>query len=443
MRRFSLIFLALSATAFPQTALSLREAAKMALEKHPSIEAALERVKAADQRIEAARSGWLPKVNYSESLFRSNNPVFVFSSLLTQRQFTEQNFAIGRLNRPDALNNFQSVVSVDQAVWDQRQTRLQVESAQLGKQMAGEDRRALEMRLIAGVIRAYSGVLMAQAAFEAAEMAERSAEADLEKASAIRTAGMSTDADVLSIKVHLAAVREQRIRRETDLRVSRMALNEALGLPLDTDQKLTTSLEVPQKTAASDLVSTALSQRPEIAQSKLAIRMAETQAQSSRASLWPQVSVRGVFEADRQQFVNKGGANWLVGASLRWNLFNGFADRARIREAEHAIVAAKATERQAQTGISLEVRRAEAELENTRQRILVAESAVEMAEESLRIMKNRYESGLATVTDLLRNETVLLDARTRRLLAIHDQRVAASLLQLAAGTLSGDSEVLD
>jgi outer membrane protein TolC len=46
------------------------------------------------------------------------------------------------------------------------------------------------------------------------------------------------------------------------------------------------------------------------------------------------------------------------------------------------------------------------------------------------------------VTDLLRTETALLDTRTRRLAAVHDQRVAAAQLELAAGTLSPDSEVL-
>ena len=35
---------------------------------------------------------------------------------------------------------------------------------------------------------------------------------DLQRAEAVRSAGMSTDADVLSIRVHLAAVTEQQIR---------------------------------------------------------------------------------------------------------------------------------------------------------------------------------------------------------------------------------------
>jgi len=42
---------------------------------------------------------------------------------------------------------------------------------------------------------------------------------------------MSTNADVLSIKVHLAAVREEQIRRKADLNVALSALDDALGLP--------------------------------------------------------------------------------------------------------------------------------------------------------------------------------------------------------------------
>ena len=54
---------------------------------------------------------------------------------------------------------------------------------------------------------------------------------------------------------------------------------------------------------------------------------------TAKAAQRPQVAVRGAFEADRQEFVRKGGANWLIAASLRWNLFDGSATRARIAEA--------------------------------------------------------------------------------------------------------------
>ena len=134
MKPLYLIF-ACSLSASAQTRLGLQEAVRLALEKHPAVEASAARMKAADARINQARSGHLPKVNYTESWTRSNNPVFVFSSLLTQHQFTEQNFAIGTLNRPDFLNNFQSLVTVDQMIYDARQTKSQIRSASLGRKI--------------------------------------------------------------------------------------------------------------------------------------------------------------------------------------------------------------------------------------------------------------------------------------------------------------------
>jgi len=77
-----------------QSPLSLRDAVRLALSQNKSIEAASAAGKAAEARIAEARGGNLPKVNYSESWTRSDNPVFVFSSLLTQRQFGEQNFQL-------------------------------------------------------------------------------------------------------------------------------------------------------------------------------------------------------------------------------------------------------------------------------------------------------------------------------------------------------------
>ena len=84
-----------------QDPISLKDAVHLSLNRNKAVEAADASRKAAESRIAEARSGNLPKVNYSESWTRSDNPVFVFSSLLTQHQFGEQNFQIGPLNRPD------------------------------------------------------------------------------------------------------------------------------------------------------------------------------------------------------------------------------------------------------------------------------------------------------------------------------------------------------
>lgn len=428
-----------------QDALSLKEAVHKALENNKSIEAASAAQRAAQTRIAGARSGYLPKVNYAESWARSDNPVFVFSSLLTQHQFGAQNFEITTLNHPDFLNNFQSRVTADETLYDAGRTKTGVRSAELAKEAAGETHRLTQMEVIAGVVRTYYGAILAARQQEAADQALRSAQADLERAQAIRAAGMSTDADVLSIRVHRAAVEELRIRRAADLEVARAALNEVLGLPLDTPHTLSTPM-APSAAASLSLPeyeATAVAGRPEVRQARLALNLAETELKAARSALLPQVSLHTAFEADRQRFLTRAGANWLVSVGMRWNLFNGSADRARIEESTFAIRRNEAEQDRTASAIRLQVRRAHADLEAAQRRIGVVQASVAEAEESLRITQNRYQAGLSNITELLRTETAVLEVRTRYLAAIHDQRIAAALLELAAGRLSENSEVLN
>lgn len=391
-----------------------------------------------------ARAGFLPKVNYSESWARSDNPVFVFSSLLTEHQFGEQNFLVGPLNRPDFLNNFQSLVTTDQTIYDAGQTRHAVRGATLTKEMADENSRGTRMQVIQSVVRAYYGAVLSAEQVKVADQAVRSAEADLERAQSVRSAGLSTDSDVLSIRVHLAAMREQQIRKTADLEVARAALNDAMGLPLDTPHTLTTELvAVPVAgIALGQYEASAAQERPETRMTRLAQSLAENQSASARSNFLPQVTAHGAFEADRQRFYDRGGANWLVSIGLKWNLFNGFADKARSQAAAAEIDRATAREKEVDSAVRLQIRRAFADLNAAQQRIAVAEATVAGAEESLRITQSRYAAGLSTVTELLRTETALLDVQTRQLQAVHDQRIASVALELAAGTLTPDSEVL-
>jgi outer membrane protein TolC len=445
MKRILLILLLGFPVGAQDAAMSLNDAVRLALDKNKSIEASNAAKKDADTRISEARSGFLPKVNYSESWTRSDNPVFVFGSLLTQHQFGTQNFQIGSLNNPDFLNNFQSQVTADQVLYDAGQTKHAIRSAELTKDITSEEGRRTQMEVIAGVVRAYYDSLLSADQLNATGQAMRSAEADLERAQTIRSAGMSTDVDTLSIRVHLAAVGEQRIRREADLDIARAALNDVIGLPLDTPHTLKTALvplDVPEGSLA-DQQKNAIAQRPEARQMKLATSLADTQAANARSNLLPQVTLHGAFEADRQRFVTRGGDNWLVSIGLRWNLFNGFSDKARIQESKFAQQRSSAEAARTDSAIRLQVHRAYADLHAATQRIEVARASVAEAEESLRITQNRYEAGISNVTDLLRTETTVLEARTRHLAAVRDQRIAAAVLELAAGTLTPDSAVLN
>ncbi len=242
-----------------------------ALDHNKSIEAAVASTESAETRITQAKSGSLPKVNYTESWSRSDNPVFVFSSLLTQRQFGESNFGIAKLNQPEFLNNFQSLLSAEQPLYDAGKTRRAVRMAELGRNAAAEEGRRIQSQVIADVARFYydSQLRAEQAAITAQAM--RSAEADLERAEATRVNGIATDADILSVRVHIAAIREEQIRRVAELEVSNAALNDAMGLPLGSTHSLTTKLAplpIPRNELAG-MERSAVEERAEARQTRL------------------------------------------------------------------------------------------------------------------------------------------------------------------------------
>jgi outer membrane protein TolC len=429
-----------------QEALTLRQAVDLALHSNPLIAAADAGEKEAEAGVRLAHSGYLPRVQVSESLQRGNNPVFVFSSLLTQHQFSEANFAIGPLNRPDARSNYQSQLTVEQVVFDARRTSHTVEAARFTGRMAAEETRRSRSDITLNVLRAYFAVTLAEKNLEVARQSIDSARADLDRAESIYRSGRSTQADVLALRVHLAAMQEQQIGASNDLAVARAALNDALGVTLDRNFELTTPLEssaaVPEGTL-EEYRRLAAENRPEMRQADLAQLLAGTGQQIAGAAWWPQVTFQGNVEADRQNFFRNGGVNWFTAVTLRWNLWNGGETRSRVEQAHFAGSRTDALRKSADSAIHLEVLRAYLDLRAAAQRVEVASAAAAEAEEANRIIQNRHQAGLITVTELLRSETALAAARTRHLAAIYDHRIAAAALQHATGTLAADSALVN
>jgi outer membrane protein TolC len=442
--RLSFLWVLLAAPGWPQDALTIAQAVDTALSKHPALQAGASGIRAADARVAEARGAALPRVSYAESWVRSDNPVFAFGSLLDQRQFTAANFDLNSLNNPAFLNNFQSQIVVDQTLFDNGLRKAGVQSARLGRELATQENRKTEIEVIAGVLRAYYTAIVAQEHVGVAAEAVRSAEADLKRAETRRAAGVTTDADVLSIRVHASAMREQQIRRGFELDLARAELNQAMGLPLDARYELTTPLK-PVEEAAPDptaVENEAAAARPETRAAQLSIQVGDEQRKAARAALLPEFYFRAGLEADRQRFVDRGGANWLASAGLRWNLFNGFSDRARIGEARQETERRTAQARLAESYARLDARRARLNLESATQRLAVTRASIAMAEETLRIVRNRYEGGLTEVTELLRSEAALVEARSRQWDAVRDQMLAAVELESARGKLNRNSEMV-
>ena len=113
-----------------QDNLSLPKAVQLALRENKALQSSKSIATGSEAHTRGARSGYYPTLNYNESATRSNNPVFVFSSLLAQHQFASENLQIGPLNRPNALDNFRSSLVAQQTLFDGGQTKHAIQGAE-------------------------------------------------------------------------------------------------------------------------------------------------------------------------------------------------------------------------------------------------------------------------------------------------------------------------
>lgn len=417
-----------------QTPLSLTDAITRAQARNLDARTAESAERQAEARVTQARAGYLPSVDVTESWQRGTLPVFVFSSLLSQRQFTAANFAIDALNHPDAVNNLRVGVSIDQTMFDPS-TRAAVRQASLGRDVAGTMRTVVAQDLAVAVTQAYGAVLAADAASRAADAAVEAATADLTLATNRRDAGVATEADVLRIEVFLARTREQRIRSGADATIARARLNQVLGEPLDAVFVLddAPAADGLASTDAAALETAAVASRPELKLASLQEQLARASVDAARAQFLPRVYAQGGVEANGDAWGSRA-SSWMIGAVARVNLFRGFADSARLAEARQAQTQRALDREKAETAVRLDVRVATARLEAARAAEAVGQRAVAQARESHRIVRDRYEHGLADVAALLTAADAVQQADARHAAARVDITVAAATLTRALGT---------
>jgi outer membrane protein TolC len=391
--------------AFPAAAqerLTLADAISRATTAHPAARIAATAEQEAATRVDQARAGYLPKLDVAEGWQRGNQPVFVFGSLLSQRQFTEANFAIDQLNHPDPISNHRLGISLQQVLFDGLATPAAVRAAKAGVAAAGQQRALTSQGLALDVTAAYGQAVQAEAALAAARGAVEAAGEDLKRVRARRDAGYATEADVLAVQVHAADVRARQIAADGDLQVARARLNDLVGAPLDTVFALGLDTSpAPVDADAPALETEALAGRPEVKLAALRIDGAQAQYEMARAAWMPQVAFQSGWEFNGETFGDRA-SSWIVGAEVRFNLFRGFADKARVSETRLAIERQTQERELAERQVRLDVRSARARVETARARGEVSRDALARAKESQRIVRDRYEAGLEDVTALLR-----------------------------------------
>jgi outer membrane protein len=425
------------AGAAAQEPLTLDRAVASAVAQNASIRAARAAADEARARRAQARSAWFPTLTFSESWQRGNQPVFVFSSLLASRRFAAANFAIDALNHPDPIGFFQATVGVEQSLFDGGRRRATALAAMAGSESAAAGTAETIAGVAVAATEAFGRLLAAQAARRAATAALESAREDHARATRRRDAGMATDADVLALQVHVADLEQRAIQASGNAASAEADLNRLMGTPIDsriqgTEPSGSGVTDGTQAEALPVLLAEAEKARPELARAAAAERAAEAGRRQARAALIPEVVAQAAANVSGTRIADRS-SSWIAGAELRWRFATGGGDAAAVRASAAAVARARAERDDARAAVHVDVVKAFHQLETARARRAASTAAVEQARESQRIVRDRFDAGLAPVNDVLRASTAVLDADANRIAALVDTIVAAAALRRAIG----------
>ncbi len=421
---------------------SLNDCIKIALSKNPKIKAAKFQLEAAKKQKKEAFSYYLPHVLFSETYTNGNNPVYVFGTLLEQQKFGPEDFNINELNTPDPINNFKSRFTIYQSIWNGGKIRSANKMAKLNEEIKEKEVEATYQHLLFMVTSDYFMIQLAKENLITAKAALNSAESNLKRIKNMYEQGMVVKSDFLRMKVYLADVKRKLLEAENNVKLSKEKLNVDLSLSLSPDFEISSKLKKidVKLPSGSFFEESALKNRPEILSMRKAVKIAESKLKMAKGENYPSL---GFFSTlDYNKGTNGGnGGNYILGVSLNYNLFDGFYKGSKIAEEKANLEKFKAQYEELKNNIILQVKDSYLKMRTAHQQYLVALDAVKQAEESLRIVKNRYEAGLATVTDLLNSETALTASRTNLSMAVYNFNISYLNLELAAGILNENSPI--
>jgi outer membrane protein len=257
--------------------------------------------------------------------------------------------------------------------------------------------------------------------------------------------GLAKKIDVDRIKVNLTNLQNQRTQSGNSVTQLENQLKYYMGMPVETSIVLpaTELTEVKNLPVLADTVN--LSGRTEIRLLDIQRELYTLQRKAYLAEYYPSLSLNGNYSYTGQSdkfdlFKTKNSsAFWYdasaIGVTLKVPIFNGFATRSRVRQANVDILKNEQDKRQTTNSLNLAYENAKIEIRNSLNTINSQRQNVNLAQEIYKSTQNNYNNGLAALTDLLDTENALTEAQNSYTQALLNYRIAEIQLIKSNGNI--------
>lgn len=252
--------------------------------------------------------------------------------------------------------------------------------------------------------------------------------------------GLVTENDLLKIEVQVSNTQLQQIEAQNTLDISRMAFNQALGLNLNAKTEIDVKEIVPEVKSYSfeSLLNEAKEKRRDLIAMQYRDKASDKLISASRSGWFPQVFLSSNYYYSRpnqrvfppqDKFKN----TWDVGVTLSWDVWNWNYTSSQTIQAEQTKIQTETALSQLTDAVELEVYQNFLTYQRSKEKIDVSNKALKQARENYRTLKDKYNVQLATSTDLIDAETLVLQAETNYNNALVDYEIAEVRLEKSVG----------
>jgi outer membrane protein TolC len=305
--------------------------------------------------------------------------------------------------------------------------------------LSKENVETVKRDLVLQVRVGYFSILKAEKFLDVSKQVVKQFEAQLEVAKAFFEVGIAPKNDVLQAEVRLANARQALVRAENDLATAKSSFNILLRREVNTPIEVVDILAYkPFPMGFEASLEEALRQRPEVRTSQLIIDQAKENVKIAKSGYFPTVSLFGNYNRlSEEPWLNGDMKNerWTVQALATFTLWNWGNTAFKVGENKVKVTQAEDSKNQLIESITLEVKNDYLNLLVAEKNIKVSETAIEQAEENLRINEERYKYQVATQTDVLDAVVLLAQARVNYYGALSDFNVLKAQLERSMGRM--------
>jgi outer membrane protein len=413
--------LALTAGIGRAQSLTLADCINASLQNNPTMRIARENIDKSKASIDEATALGMPKLNIQGVYTRVDKvPVADFNGNSIELGTQDSKAADLILTQP--IDVF-SIVKTGRRV-----AKLSKSSAQYDLDQATND-VTLDTKT------AFFNVLRAQEFQKVQEDAVSQLEAHLKDAQLHYEAGTIARFDVLRAETELANAKQGLIAGRNGVQLAKSALNNVMGQPVATlIDVVEPEKPVFPKIELAACTDAACNWRPEVLKSKTQVRMADQTRKITSLAGKPRFNLQWDYNRNFNSTIfNPRDHGWTAYLTTNISVFDGGATRAAVDRASSDADNARSMQQQVTQGVTLDAQQAYLNLNESRDRIQVAEKGLEQAKEAMRLAQVRYQGGVSTQLEVLDAQAALTLAETNHVNATYDYQTALANLERAVG----------